>query len=350
MGIISFVRDFFYPAREPVGRRARRQTQETAEARSKAFWSVALNGLLLSSGIISLTKTLQGPKPQPLPPGPTPNIITAHRFDRDIAYRNISDATLFDVNGIYVDEVKQGTLDDSYFLASLASVAAQTPDLVRDHLRVNSNGTYSALLFYPVPGGAMQSQWVPVDPALPRYPNGTEVYARSTASAQGRTIWAPVFEKALAVFNDAHHLFGHLQGPGYNGLRAGSTPRGALAVLLGAAACVTPVDRGSVSRTWEVLQTAGVSSYVIASSRSRPFRGLQRRHAYTVLGARVTEAGVKMVSLRDPRGCCTPDAPQGGTGQFEITFDAFRRGFLALYAADYAAVKASPANTTTVAA
>src|SRR5690606_36561200 len=48
-----------------------------------------------------------------------------------------------DSNDIDPNDVSQGQLGDCYFIASLAAIARQNPDLIREMIRDNGDGTYT---------------------------------------------------------------------------------------------------------------------------------------------------------------------------------------------------------------
>lgn len=101
------------------------------------------------------------------------------------------------------DDVIQGATGDCWFVAALASVAAQEPALIRSMIADNGDGTYTVTLhrrelvdgqatFHPVR--------IRVDGDL-YMRNGKELYAKAPRGADGRKVlWSAIYEKALVQF------------------------------------------------------------------------------------------------------------------------------------------------------
>ena len=85
-------------------------------------------------------------------------------------------------------DVMQGSLGDCYFVASLASIAAQNPSLIRSAMKDNRNGTVTVRLF----NEKREPVFVTVDKSVPRM-NGNDPYAQNN----GDSLWVQIMEKAF---------------------------------------------------------------------------------------------------------------------------------------------------------
>lgn len=94
-------------------------------------------------------------------------------------------------NGIRGDQVRQGGLGDCWLLASMASLADQNPDLIREMITDNGDGTYTVKLW--VDG---KRQDFTVDGDFLVGDDGMPVYAGG--SQQPNVLWPMILEKAAA--------------------------------------------------------------------------------------------------------------------------------------------------------
>ncbi|SEG94051.1 Calpain family cysteine protease [Actinacidiphila yanglinensis] len=132
-----------------------------------------------------------------------PNLHTD--YVKNLKYQAI-DGTLYGPSGD-IDlpkDMSQGDDGDCWFLASLAAVSARDPGFVRDHIKVNPNGTYTVTLYRaPVPnidGLTGQPVEVTVDNQLPVDHSGKPVYAPTPDNV----MWVAIYEKAYAQFSGGY--------------------------------------------------------------------------------------------------------------------------------------------------
>jgi len=101
-------------------------------------------------------------------------------------------------------DVKQGTIGDCYFMASLGAIANKHPDKIREMIRENKDGTFSVTFYHRrKPGEIWKPEFLRVVERVDgKFPvkHGL-VYARYGRSSQGfKEIWPVVAEKAYAAF------------------------------------------------------------------------------------------------------------------------------------------------------
>ncbi len=119
------------------------------------------------------------------------------------AYKNFAGNPLF-AGGPKFTDIRQGYLGDCYYLASLASIADNDPQVIRDMVTPLGDGTY-AVRFY----SAGKAVYLRLDADLPVVAAGGLAYAQ--ASADGAT-WAAVLEKAYAYFRYGKNSYASIEG------------------------------------------------------------------------------------------------------------------------------------------
>ena len=125
------------------------------------------------------------------------------KFGEQGTYRKVPDTLpLFVRDGdaivITPEQVKQGRLGDCGLIATLRSIAAQMPGILKDVVEDNHDGTFTVRLFSTK---IENDQCVAIPPriafrvkaSLPRDANGSLLYARSAVA-----LWGPIIEKAFA--------------------------------------------------------------------------------------------------------------------------------------------------------
>jgi hypothetical protein len=238
-------------------------------------------------------------------------------------------------------EVKQTTLGDCFFVASLASLAERRPEEVRAAIRERGDGTFAVRLFRRDPAThALGEHEVVVDAALPEA-HGQPIGATTVS---GRGLWVALFEKAYAV----------LRG-GYSVLDRGGEASVAVEALTGRPAHTTWLENAEPDAVWEALRSAveerritvamtwsnqdaramlgrkharggvAVREYDPATFTYER-RGLLDGHEYSVWGI-AGEGGGRTVSLRNPWAHYEPHADGKDDGIFSFPFDALMTVF-----------------------
>ncbi len=112
-----------------------------------------------------------------------------------------------------VNDIAQGGLGDCYLLASLASVVHTSPQMIKDCMRDNGDGTVTVRFYKNVeePGQPMRPVYVRVKKSVPE----GDVYARGS-------LWVQMIEKAYAA-SGLHH--GQETEISYNGIAGGTSDR-----------------------------------------------------------------------------------------------------------------------------
>jgi hypothetical protein len=204
-----------------------------------------------------------------------------------ITYASFSADPLFSDAGPATTDIAQGQVGDCYFLSTLASMAYNDPNLIRQSVVSLGDGTF-AVQFTGM-GGA--KTFVRVDGMLPVYSGGTQL-AYDQLGAQ-HSLWGAVIEKAFAEFRGAT--------ADYNAIGGGwmSEVYSDFGVSSSSVWSAT-----SASSLWTELQQflAAGKSVTYACENAPAGANLVGDHAYMVSAVGVNAQGVQTVTLYNPWG------------------------------------------------
>lgn len=103
------------------------------------------------------------------------------------------------------NDIHQGYLGDCYFLASLGAIAKQNPDIIRNMIKPNANGTYTVTFYKD--GKPVE---ITVTPEYPHYKNGGPVFANpAEGDGNAQEQWPLIVEKAYAQYKGT---YGDIEG------------------------------------------------------------------------------------------------------------------------------------------
>lgn len=219
--------------------------------------------------------------------------------DRPVAsgtYRAVA-GQLF-VNGASYTDIKQGSVGDCYFMASLAEVALKNASIINNMFVVNGDGTYT-VKFY----NGTQTAYVTVDNFLPTNAAGQVIYAGMGMAANnaGNELWTALAEKAYVQLNEMGWERAGLAGSGQNSYAAisGGYCYAALGHITGQATIA--FAQTSSAANFNVFVTAFNQGKMIEfASKSTPAStAVVGNHAYAVVGYNAT---AKTITLFNPWG------------------------------------------------
>lgn len=228
--------------------------------------------------------------------------------------------------GVKATDVYQGAVADCYFVAALSAVASKNPNLIREGIVDNGDGTYKVRFFQKKDYWSREysSVWITVDGDLPAM-NGTLKYARGQSTRTGgRELWPGIYEKAYAEWKG-----------GYNEMGEGGSSAAALEALTGSQTTYKSTEYTPADHMWDKIRKATASGEAVSAGthgkdRDDIYQGtrLYAWHAYTVLGAREKGRGKdrkRYVKLRNPWGRVEPGQDGKDDGVFELTLEDFMK-------------------------
>lgn len=200
---------------------------------------------------------------------------TDHPQASSATYRLVS-GDLFQ-NGPSYRDVDQGNVGDCYFVAALAEVAQQSPELIRSMFVNNGDGTFTVRFFVD---GAVK--YVTVDRYLPTNSSGREVYAAfgGRYDSARNELWVALAEKAYVQLNESGGL-GHPATNAYSAIDGGYSDL-ALGHITNRNAAWTWLSYATESQL-VAAATAGPAT-VLGSKQSNAGNGVVSSHAYALVG------------------------------------------------------------------
>ena len=192
-------------------------------------------------------------------------------------------------NKIEMEDIKQGTLGDCYFLASTAALT-EYPNLIYQMFKtkeINSEGYFEIILF--IDG---KFQIVIIDDYLPiDIRTGKEIYARGN----NNELWVCLLEKAWAKING-----------GYSNIIKGWMHQ-VLETFTGFPSQSFNHRKTNSEILWDAITYANNNNCILSCSSKKnvEFKGLINSHAYTLIGAyeiHSQDKKVKLVKLRNTWG------------------------------------------------
>lgn len=107
-------------------------------------------------------------------------------------------------NGVNYQDIKQGVINDCFFLVGLAATAIQSPTTIENMFIDNGDNTYTVKFFHN-----QVADYVTVDKYLPTDLAGKFVYASkgSTYNNPANELWVALAEKAYAQLNESGWIY-----------------------------------------------------------------------------------------------------------------------------------------------
>lgn len=136
-----------------------------------------------------------------------------------------------DVDEVDMDDVDQGAIADCYLLASIAAIARQNPEAIKNMIRDNNDGTYTVTFKQLVSTEPRMYQDIPVTVTadFPGGLTGPHAQPGDNAAYGKKEIWPLIIEKAYAQLK-----------AGYPGISSGGKPEYVLEELTGHAVKTFP--------------------------------------------------------------------------------------------------------------
>lgn len=236
----------------------------------------------------TITRTITNPNPERQLNDPGVDNSHQNLFNRGFySYRDVAGEQLY-IDGISADDVQQGQVGDCYFVASLASIAEANPDVIRNAITDNGDGTYTVRFGTP----NSPNNIVTVDDDFLQDRNGNLIYGSSTQQGE---LWVAIMEKAYTT-SFGNNSYQNING-GFSAV--------AMHQILGSGAQVYPTNLGR-RNVRQVIENALEQNRPIVAATGRSNqrltdRGLAGPHAYSVLGIERRGFNTSVI-LRNPWG------------------------------------------------
>lgn len=225
------------------------------------------------------------------------------------------------MKSISPEAIKQRSIGDCYFEASLASLAQERPQDIEKMIKDNNDGTYTVTF----PGA-------PNEPIIVKAPTEAELGVYNAASEYG--IWANVIEKAFGQYRQTHGLTsltdwipGQQERTPTDGADGGGRNTEAMNLLSAKKSTMSISYWNSEDAIATEIKEALRDSRMVTcgtpgeSDKDRLANGYPTKHAYSVIGYREDAQGHRFVTVRNPWG------RSGKDGTSEVSIEEFKRTF-----------------------
>ncbi|MDP2273246.1 MAG: C2 family cysteine protease [Archangium sp.] len=227
------------------------------------------------------------------------------------------------------DDVRQGAIGNCYFPAALASVAAARPDIIKNMIKDNGDGTYTVKFTPNSYGGASRPVEIKVDGDLYARSYGGPIYGSSLGGSTApdkMELWYPLIEKAYAQWKGSYDTIG-------NGGVAGTV----MSEVMGKGYKYENISAANKDRIYEMIKTAGANKQPMAAgtygtedAAKYTNTGVYANHAYSVLGVE-EENGTKYVKIRNPWGQSEHGSDGKNDGFFRMELGKFAELYRAVH-------------------
>lgn len=203
-------------------------------------------------------------------------------------------------NDISYEDVKQGSMNDCYFLAGLASTAFRTSNTIESMFIDNGDNTFTVRFWR---NGV--ADYVTVDRYLPTDASGAFVYASkgSHYSNAGNELWVAFAEKAYAQLNESGWIFQNNTNT-YEGIGKGGYMSDAFTQITGKKAALgKAIDCNSIINALNSGQLIGLGSKTTGVAAN-----IVAGHAYSLIGY---NSSTQKFTLFNPWGINTSSSKPG---------------------------------------
>ncbi len=231
-----------------------------------------------------------------------------------------TDKNLYGPSGPAASDIKQDALGDCYFVATLATVARQRPDYIRNTISYDQVSRHFVVRLFDMAG---HIKYIHVTQAELADNIARHGGSRMDNTGKDQIAWPAVFETAYAKMFDSNPKDGLLEG--YNKIANGGWPKDAMMAitgflgtelryvatpplsqdqsmeLLGARVALALKQKKFVT-LWSIPEKDGRTAVQKLAGVPIAQDGLVDNHVYTVLSMKQTPHGGWTVNLRNPWG------------------------------------------------
>lgn len=205
-------------------------------------------------------------------------------------------------DGIAAEDIHQGALGDCWFMCSLAALT-EFPQMIEALFPAEARGG-SRCGVHTV-RFCKNGHWIDIriDDYFPCYPTAGPMYSK----ANGNELWVLLVEKAFAKMHGSYYA---IRGGWALEALMDLTGAPCLSIRFADASTQQKVSNGEL---WSSLVRYDQENYLMSAStpgkdtssegvRNKPSTGLVGGHAYTLIAAKVSSKGHRLVKLRNPWG------------------------------------------------
>lgn len=223
--------------------------------------------------------------------------------------------------GPTVTDPRQGVIGDCYYICAIASIAQVRPELIRQMIHENGDGTYTMFFYRRLEDQKCNRESVIVDALIPVHAQDRlPVYARSSQ----KLLWPLIAEKAYAQWKGGYHAIGE-----------GGLVERVMEELTGEATRLLFTSEHPPEILWSLLLGAQLHGWpTTLCTYGRTARsgidtlGFHPNHIHVFLGAH-TLRGKRIVQLRDAfdKPMCGKLNLPDRNGVFCLSWENFLRYF-----------------------
>ncbi|MFO0594502.1 MAG: C2 family cysteine protease [Myxococcaceae bacterium] len=222
---------------------------------------------------------------------------------------------------IEANDVQQGQLGDCYFPSAIAAMAQANPDVLKNAIKANGDGTYTVTFKdRDWATGKTKDVQVKVDGDFYVRSWGGPLYGHSANSGEPTKMemWFPLLEKAYATWKGS-----------YNDIGNGGSSADVFEAFTGAEG--RTIGTGNADQVWKTITTA-VDAHKPVSAGTHDDNGpvnyantgVYGDHSYSVMGYEKS-GNDRYVVLRNPWGESEPAGNGANDGVFKLKLEEFQK-------------------------
>jgi len=222
------------------------------------------------------------------------------------------------IDGPTAGDARQGAIGNCYFPSAVSSIAHTHPEVLRDAIKDNGDGTYT-VRFYEY-GDKRRPKDVKVDADLYVKSWGGPVYGSSlggSTDTDEMELWYPILEKAYATWKGSYDTIGN-----------GGSASDVITEIMGGTDQYSSLRSANADATFRKIKEGAEKKHPMNAGTydhddpRYTNSGVYGDHSYSVLGA-VEEGGKKYVLLRNPWGQSEPGHDGKNDGFFKLELAKF---------------------------
>ncbi|MBL8956115.1 MAG: hypothetical protein JNK82_35405 [Myxococcaceae bacterium] len=225
--------------------------------------------------------------------------------------------------GVTIHDAVQGQIGDCYFPAAISAIANHNPDLLKNMVKDNGDGTYT-VTFKERDPRTYQFRDVKIDVDGDLYARswGGPIYGSGKGDRGEKTmeLWFPLVEKAYAQWKGSYETIGN-----------GGMASDVMQDVMGKDGRDMWISEGNQAQVWTTLKRAldgkqpvAAGTYGETQAARYTNTGVYANHAYSVVGYEEVN-GEKFVQLRNPWGESEPAGNGPNDGVFKLKLAEFSR-------------------------